>query len=54
MIEESDKAKGEPLNEYDKTEWRDAARIFKPDMTDEEFEVLWVDFQAAKVEKCLS
>ncbi len=36
------------LNEHDKDEWRDVCRAMKPEMTDEEFEIKWADFQAEK------
>lgn len=39
------------LYEHDKTEWRDAARRLAPDMTDEEFNRAWAEFQAAKAEQ---
>jgi hypothetical protein len=29
------------LDEYDKTEWRDVCRKFRPDWTDEEFDAEW-------------
>lgn len=36
------------LNEYDKIEWMDVARQFKPDLTEAEYDQLWDDFCKAK------
>lgn len=42
------------LNEYDRTEWWDMARRFMPGVTEEEFEVMWAEFQKMKAQKALS
>lgn len=39
------------LNELDKQEMRDISRTFKPEMTDEEFDVLWAEFVRLKTLK---
>ncbi|WP_162600832.1 hypothetical protein [Paraburkholderia sp. C35] len=36
------------LNEYDANEWFDVVRSFRPDMTREQFDVMWADFQEQK------
>lgn len=41
------------VNELDKTEWFDVARYLKPEMTWEEFTVLWDDFQEMKRKRAL-
>lgn len=38
------------LNEYDKDEWLDIARKFKPDLTDAEYDAMWDRFCAYKRE----
>lgn len=38
------------LNEFDKAEWFDVARKLKPDLTPEEYDLMWDDFQRAKAE----
>ena len=32
------------LDEFDKTEWQDVARLLRPDWTDEDFEREWEAF----------
>ena len=32
------------LDEFDKTEWRDVARLLRPDWTDEDLDREWADF----------
>lgn len=44
----------EPLNEYDKVEWLDIARMFMPDITEAQFDEMWAEFQAKKAQKALS
>lgn len=41
------------LNEFDKTEWRDVARKFRPDWTDEDFDREWAEFQAMKAKRAM-
>ena len=41
----------EIINEYDKNEWRDVARILRPDWTDEQFEEAWLEFCELKRSK---
>lgn len=41
------------LNEWLKEEWRDICFKANPDLTEEEFEVLWKDFQVYKEKKGL-
>lgn len=36
------------LDEYTKDEWRDVCMKARPDLSDDEFEQLWADFQAMK------
>ena len=36
------------LNEFDKNEWFDVYRMFKPDATFDEYEEAWASFQQAK------
>jgi hypothetical protein len=36
------------LNEFDKNEWYDVCRALMPGLTEEEYDALWADFQAAK------
>lgn len=36
------------LNEFDKIEWRDVCRAIRPDITDEEFDRDWREFQDLK------
>lgn len=36
------------LDEFDKDEWREVHRMFKPDDTDEQFEAAWSEFQEMK------
>lgn len=36
------------LTEYDKHEWLDVARLFKPDLTEAEYERMWNEFVAFK------
>jgi len=39
------------LNEYDKDEWRSIAMTLKPNLTEDEFERMWVEFCALKAAK---
>lgn len=39
------------LNELDRQEMRDLARALKPEMTDEQFEQSWQEFQALKAQR---
>lgn len=32
------------LNEFDKDEWLDIARVLRPDITEDEFEDMWAEF----------
>lgn len=41
------------LNEFTKEEWRDVARIVRPDLTDEEYNTMWDDFIQEKARKQL-
>ena len=41
------------LDEFDKDEWRDVARILCPGLTDEQFDVMWEEFIAMKYGKTL-
>lgn len=41
------------LHEYTKDEWRDVARNVRPDLSDEEFDRMWDDFQEMKARKAL-
>lgn len=36
------------LDEFDETEWRDVARLLRPDWTDEDCAREWAAFQEAK------
>ena len=38
------------LDEHDENEWRDVARILRPDWTDEDFTREWAEFQRDKAE----
>lgn len=38
------------LNEYDKLEWLQVARVLKPSLTEEEYDEMWADFQRCKEE----
>lgn len=38
------------LNEFDKTEWFDMMRKLRPDVTREEFDKVWSEFQTDKAE----
>lgn len=40
-----------PLNEFEKEEWRDVARLFRPDWTEEDFDREWIEFQTMKAER---
>lgn len=37
-----------PLNELDKEEWWDVARRVRPDITREEYDRMWEEFQVEK------
>lgn len=37
------------LDEFDKIEWRDICLKLRPDLTDEEFDSMWVEFAAMKL-----
>ena len=39
------------LNEFAKEEWRDVAKILKPEWTEEEFEAAWQEFLELKRRK---
>lgn len=39
------------LDEFDKDEWRDVARLLRPDWTDADFDRAWDDFQRMKAER---
>lgn len=39
------------LREYDKDEWWDVMRRAKPDITREEFDLYWDEFQSDKAER---
>lgn len=39
------------LYEMNKDEWRDVCRRVRPDLTDEDYEVLWSQHQADKAER---
>lgn len=41
------------LDEYDKTEWREVARLLKPDWTEEQFEEAWQEFLELKRRKTM-
>jgi hypothetical protein len=41
------------LNEFDREEWRDIARIFRPDWTEEDFDDAWKEFIEMKRRKSL-
>jgi hypothetical protein len=41
------------LNEFDREEWWDVCRTVKPDMTREQFEADWEEFQELKRKKGL-
>jgi len=41
----------ERLDELSKEEWWDVARCVRPDLTCEEFEAQWAEFQALKQSK---
>lgn len=43
-------AVNERLDEFDKVEWFDVARKFRPELTWEEFEAMWRDFVEMKQE----
>lgn len=36
------------LNEYDKLEWLDVAKVLKPSLTNKEYEEMWEEFVAFK------
>lgn len=36
------------LDEFDKAEWRDVARILRPDWTEDDFEDAWREFTEMK------
>jgi hypothetical protein len=36
------------LDEYDKREWFDVMQQFRPSLTEEEFDIMWAEFQAEK------
>jgi hypothetical protein len=38
------------LDEYDKIEWRDVARLLRPDWDDEDFEREWAEFMRIREE----
>jgi hypothetical protein len=38
------------LDEFNRDEWYDVARILRPDWTEEDFDREWKEFQAAKAE----
>lgn len=42
------------LDEFDKTEWREVARILRPDWTDERFDDAWERFCEMKRSKSLN
>lgn len=42
------------LDQFDKIEWRDVARLLRPDITDAEFDQMWAEFQRMKARKKLS
>lgn len=44
---------GTRLNEYTRDEWWDVCRQAKPDLTREEFDRLWDEFQAEKAKRTL-
>jgi hypothetical protein len=39
------------LDEFDKIEWRDIARLVRPDWTEDDFEQAWNDFCELKSAK---
>lgn len=39
---------GARLDEFDRDEWRDVARELRPDITDEQFDADWAEFQELK------
>lgn len=39
------------LDEFDKDEWWDVCRKLRPELTREEYDVLWADFQAMKARR---
>lgn len=44
---------GDPIpdpNQYTKEEWLEVCKIISPELTQEEYEALWQDFQAMKAE----
>lgn len=41
------------LHEFDRDEWRDVVRKVRPQMTDEEFDLEWAEFEAMKARKGL-
>lgn len=43
----------QPLNEFTREEWFDVVRTLKPDLSEEQFEELWDDFQQMKQRKKL-
>lgn len=46
-------AEGEALTSFDYIEWRDVCQRVRPELTDEEFDELWIQFQAMKGRKRL-
>lgn len=36
------------LNEFTKDEWRKVAQLVRPDLTDDEYDRMWADFQFLK------
>jgi hypothetical protein len=47
-MSEFDDARHARLDEYDADEWYDLARTFKPDLSREEFDVKWAEFETLK------
>lgn len=42
------------LDELDRIEWWDVCRKVRPDLTEDEFEAQWAEFQRAKARRALN